>query len=166
MNAQASTQDFPPQERHALSAADDSLLLATFRLGEAAFGIDAQLVQEVVLVGDITRVHRAPSHVIGIRNLRGRIVTVADLAVLLELGGVKAGPDNRLLIMEWQNEPIGFLVDAVTEAVVTRAAEITAPPANLPEVQRRNLRGIYQDGEWLVGVLEPEALFRSENMAD
>jgi len=149
-----------------LSTTDDNLLLSTFRLGEAAFGIDAGLVQEVVLVGDITRVHHAPPHVIGIRNLRGRIVTVADLAVLLALGSVQDDPDNRLLIMEWQNEPIGFLVDAVTEAVSINTSEIMAPPTNLPEVQRRNLRGVYQDGSWLVGVLAPEALFRSENTGE
>jgi chemotaxis signal transduction protein len=48
------------------------LLVTGFTLGDAAFGVDARLVQEVVKVGELTRVHGAPADVVGIRNLRGR----------------------------------------------------------------------------------------------
>jgi purine-binding chemotaxis protein CheW len=147
-------------------SASGDLLLVTFLLGNASFGIDAQLVQEVVNVGDITHVHHAPAHVVGIRNLRGRIVTVVDMAVLLELGYITMGTESKLLIMEWQNEPVGFLVDVVTEAITAAAGTITAPPANLHARQRRNLRGVYQDGEHLIGVLNPDALFHQEGVTD
>ena len=40
--------------------------------------------------------HHAPAYVVGIRNLRGRIVTVIDLAVRLSLGTVAAAADNRI----------------------------------------------------------------------
>ena len=52
------------------------------------------------------------------RSLRVRFVTGVDLAVRLEPGYATLSPDARLLIMEWQGEPIGFLVDAVTDAMV------------------------------------------------
>ena len=32
------------------------------------------------MVGELTPVHHAPKYVAGIRNLRGRIITVIDLA--------------------------------------------------------------------------------------
>ena len=49
-------------------ATDHTLLVATFYLGKALFGIDTALVQEVVLPGDVTVVHHAPDCVAGIRN--------------------------------------------------------------------------------------------------
>ena len=56
------------------------LLIATFQLGnhDAVFGIDATLIQEVVMVGELTPVRNALDYVVGIRNLRGRIITVID----------------------------------------------------------------------------------------
>jgi hypothetical protein len=37
-------------------------------VGDAAFGIDARLVLEVVKVGEVTPVHGAPPGVSGVRN--------------------------------------------------------------------------------------------------
>ena len=138
------------------------MLLVTFKLENAHFGIDAHLVQEVVKVGELTTVHHAPSFVVGIRNLRGRIVTVVDLASRLGLGCVTRNQENRLLIMEWHNEPVGFLVDSVAEAVSLHNDEVSPPPSNIPEEQRRNLRGVYKDGPRLVGILDHEALFTGD----
>jgi chemotaxis signal transduction protein len=109
--------------------ATDGLLATRFTLGDASFGVDARLVQEVVKVGELTPVHSAPSGVIGVRNLRGRIVTVVDMATHLNLGHVESGPETRLLIMEHQGEFYGFLVDAVTDAIAMDEKRIGKPPA-------------------------------------
>jgi purine-binding chemotaxis protein CheW len=133
---------------------DDGLLIAGFLLGEAAFGIDAQQVQEVARVGNITPVCYAPPYVVGIRNLRGRIVTVIDLRVRLGMGKVIGAPDNRILIVDWQGEPIGLLVDSVSDTFSTTAAALAPPPPNLHGVQSKNLRGVCRGGDRLVALLD------------
>lgn len=142
-----------------LEELDDGLLITAFMLGDATFGVNARLVQEVVKVGELTCVHHAPAAVVGIRNLRGRIVTVVDLAVRLELGCATVGPDARLLIMEGQGEPIGFLVDTVTDAIAVTEDQIAPPPASIEPALRRNLRGIWREGDRLIAILDPPALF-------
>ena len=144
---------------HSLEELDDGLLITAFMLGEATFGVNARLVQEVVKVGDLTCVHHAPTAVVGIRNLRGRIITVVDLAVRLELGCATLGPDARLLIMEGQGEPIGFLVDTVIDAIAVTAERITPPPVSIAPALRRSLRGIWREGDRLIAILDPPALF-------
>ena len=141
-------------------SADDSQLVATFQLGNAAFGIGAAHVQEVVRVGDITPVHHAPPFVIGIRNLRGKIVTVIDLRVRLDLGNVEAGADNRILIVDWQGEPVGLLVDSIADTIAVNPADIVPPPPNLHGVQSRNLGGVYRSGERLVALLDHGTVLR------
>jgi purine-binding chemotaxis protein CheW len=146
-------------------AQTEASLVATFRLGEALLGIGAEQVQEVVRVGDITRVHHAPPYVVGIRNLRGRIVTVIDLALRLELGGQGRSAESRLLIVEWHGEPLGLLVDAVTDTLSLGADDLMPPPANVSGVQGRFLRGVCRQGDRLVALLAPDAVLEPESSA-
>jgi len=144
---------------------DEALLVASFSLGEAAFGIDAQRVQEVTKVGDLTRVHRAPAHVVGIRNLRGRIVTVLDLRIRLELGSVEPGPESRILIVEGPGEPIGLLVDRVADMISVNRADIRPAPPNVHGVQSRNLQGVCRGGGRLVALLDLATILQTETEA-
>lgn len=144
------------------SSTDSGLLVASFHLGDAVFGLDAQQVQEVAKMGDITRVHHAPEDVVGIRNLRGRIVTVIDLRTRLKLGQVEENAANRILIVDCQGEPIGLLVDRVADTLATRVEDLSPAPPNLHGVQSRNLRGVCQGGGRLVGLLDHVALLQSE----
>ena len=139
---------------------DKSFLVSCFMLGQSSFGLDARLVQEVVKVGDLTNVRGAPEDVVGIRNLRGRIITVMDLAVVLGLGKVEAGPDVRLLIIENRGEAYGFMVDSVTDAVVLEEKQVTAPPANLDPSLCKKLLGIWRDKDNITALIDPANLFR------
>jgi len=147
-----------------LTAVDENreMLIATFQLGQASFGVDTAQIQEVVRVGDLTPVHHAPACVIGIRNLRGRIVTVVDLRIRLELGSVATGPDSRLLIVDWQGEPIGLLVDRMADTVTVRSTDILPPPPNVHGVQSRHLQGICRAASRLVALLELGAVLDAE----
>ena len=142
--------------------ANNGLLVTGFTLGEADFGIDARLVLEVVKVGELTRVHDAPPGVVGIRNLRGRIVTVVDMATHLDLGSVTIGSDTRMLIMEHLGEPFGFLVDTVTDAIALDEERIGAAPASLDPSLRQRLHGVWHDKDTLMAILDPKALFQWE----
>ena len=108
----------------------EDLLIATFQLGgdDGFFGIDATLIQEVVMVGELRPVRHAPDYVAGIRNLRGKIITVIDLCVRLELGAVEIGTESRILIADWKGEPVGLLVDRVADAIAVRADDLESPP--------------------------------------
>ncbi|MGE4344796.1 MAG: chemotaxis protein CheW [Geoalkalibacter sp.] len=140
----------------------DGLLITGFRLGAASFGVDARMVLEVVKVGELTRVHDAPLGIVGIRNLRGRIVTVIDMAIHLDLGCVVNGPEARLLIMDHRGETYGFLVDAVTEAIVLEEDRIAPPPASMDPTLRSRLRGGWREADRITAILDPQALFQWE----
>jgi purine-binding chemotaxis protein CheW len=143
---------------------DDALLVITFMLGNAAFGVTASHVQEVARVGDITPVHHAAPEVVGIRNLRGRIVTVIDLRTRLGLGCINPGPENRILIVDSMGEPVGLLVDCISDTISVYSGQIQPPPSNVPGNQGRNLLGICYSGERLIALLDPSSVMMSEKM--
>jgi len=142
---------------------DSAILISTFVLGEAAFGIDTAQIQEVVRAGDITPVHQAPDFVVGVMNLRGRISTVIDLAVKLELGGVAAGLDNRIFIIEWQGEQVGLLVDKVTDALTVELNTVKPAPENVHGVQGRFFKGVCYAGNRLIALLDLTAILQLED---
>lgn len=143
-----------------MEAADDGLLVTGFTVADASFGIDARLVLEVVKVGEVTPVHGAPSGVSGVRNLRGRIVTVVDMAAHLGLGSIELDPETRLLIMDWQGESFGFLVDAVTDAIALNAERIGTPPDGIAPELRSRLTGVWRKNDTLTAIIDAEALFQ------
>ena len=147
-----------------ISAPAEELLIATFQLGgqDGTFGIDATAIQEVVMVGELTPVRHALDYVIGIRNLRGRIITVIDLSVRLGLGYVPIGPQSRILIAGWKGESIGLLVSKVSDAIALEASAMEAPPQNLHGVQMQKLLGVFRTGHRLAGLLDLGAVLDLE----
>jgi len=138
----------------------EELLIATFQLGDhdGIFGIDATLIQEVVMVGELTPVRHAIDYVVGIRNLRGRIITVIDLSVRLGLGYVAIGPESRILIAGWKSESIGLLVGKVADAIALEASDLEASPQNLHGVQMQKLLGVFRSGQRLAALLDLSAV--------
>jgi purine-binding chemotaxis protein CheW len=116
-------------------------------------GVDTEPVQEIVKVGRITPVHHAPAYVVGIMNLRGRVVTVIDLGLKLDLGATPLTPDSRILIVAWQGEALGLLIDTVLGVVPVDRAEMKPPPENVRGVQSDMVEGVCRVDDRLMALL-------------
>ena len=141
---------------------DEQLLASVFRLGDAYFGIPAAQIQEVVQIGTLTSVHHAPPFVSGIRNLRGRIVTVIDLKQKLGLGDAINSPETRILIVDSEGELVGLLVEAVEDTVFLDGNCISSAPPQVDGIDPAVLSGVYQFGNSLLALLNHEALLHSK----
>lgn len=96
-----------------------------FRAGGRVFACDVSAVREVVPLDGrarFARVPGAPPSVLGVLNLRGSIVTVADGGVLLRGRGV-AGDRTMVLIVDVGVRGVGLAVDRVADVRALRADE-------------------------------------------
>lgn len=139
---------------------EEALLVSVFRIGDAMFGIPAAQIQEVVQMGSVTPVHHAPPFIVGIRNLRGRIVTVIDLRLRLELGEVERSADSRILIVDSEGELVGLLVDRVDDTIFLQPDTMSPPPSNLGALQESAFRGVYRCPDGLVTLLDHTPILR------
>jgi len=144
---------------------EDALLVSVFRLGDAMFGIPAAQIQEVVQMGSVTPVHHALPYIVGIRNLRGRIVTVIDLGMRLELGEAVRGGDSRIMIVDSEGELVGLLVDRVDDTVFLQEENMSPPPPNLGTLQESALRGVYRCPNGLVTLLNHNTILKPNEKA-
>jgi purine-binding chemotaxis protein CheW len=95
-----------------------------FHLAGRAYALAPEHVE---LVAEVTRpvpVPTAPAHLRGVVHLRGRILTVVDLAAVLGLEPGTAGDprDQRLLVVRLVDQPLAFVVDA-TAGVLSLPAD-------------------------------------------
>lgn len=124
------------------SAATGSLQLATFYLGDLLLGIDIGNIQEITRMSVITPVPHAPPLVRGVINLRGEVVTIVDLRRVLSLGDPTGAGTARNVIIQFEGELIGLMVDRVSDIVTLDPDEVTAPPANVSGVEGRFFTGV------------------------
>lgn len=133
---------------------------STFYVQDALCGIDLLKVQEINKPTALSRVPKAPEYVLGVMNLRGRIVTIIDICRKLGLPPVQSRDANRNLIVRSREEHIGLRVDRISDVVAVDSDRIEAPPANIDGIQGKFFRGLFKSDHHLVGLLDIEALLQ------
>jgi chemotaxis signal transduction protein len=121
------------------------------RLGAESYAVAVEHVIEVAELGELSPVPGAHGSVLGVRNLRGDVLPVFDLASVLGIAGDSL--PQWLLIAEQGSLRAGFAIDEVTDVG-------TLPPVG-EETQSKLLSGAALDDSGLVGVVDVERLFAS-----
>jgi purine-binding chemotaxis protein CheW len=104
----------------------------TFVLGREEYGLPVLKVREIIKVMDITHVPQVPAHVLGVINLRGKVIPVIDLR--RKFGFADQAHTERTCIIVAEVElkatrvMMGVVVDAVSEVVNVLPAEIDDTP--------------------------------------
>ncbi len=119
-----------------------------FRIAQEAYAVSVLNVLEVASLGEVTPVPGAPREILGVRNLRGKILPVIDLAALL--GTRHTEPPARLLVAESDGRQAGLAIDEVTEV-----GEFAEPAEEAESVL---LTGTMLEEGDLIGVLNMAAV--------
>jgi len=81
------------------------------RLGDRPWAVDVADAREIVVLGELTRVPLAPRHLVGLANLRGRVLPVVDIRGLLRLPPARIGPGAQGLVVEANGFQAAIWVD-------------------------------------------------------
>jgi twitching motility protein PilI len=121
-------------------------------------------VAEVVGVPAMARVPGVKPWVLGLANLRGRLIPVMDLYRFLH-GVDRRGPDaasRRVIVMDAEGIVAGLVVDGVEGMRHFWADEQVGPPPGLDEPLVPYVRAAFPMGDRLVGVFDFTRLAGSE----
>lgn len=101
--------------------------LVVFTLGSDDYGVPIAMVQEIIRHTPPRPIPGSTTHVLGVINLRGRIIPVVDLRARF---GVVADPpsDAKIVILEIGDLTVGIVVDEVREVLTVEADRCEAPP--------------------------------------
>ena len=120
-----------------------SRLHVRVRVADEHYALAVEDVLEVAELGDVTPVPGAGAAVLGVRNLRGQVLPVVDLATVFELPPAQS---DRIVIAERGGLRAGLAVDAV--------AGVEELPDASEEVDSPHLVGAALADGALVGVID------------
>jgi purine-binding chemotaxis protein CheW len=135
--------------------AAERIPLSIIQLGEEYFGVGLDMVREFSHLRRVTAIPCCPPHIVGNMNLRGDILTLADIRGLLNIpaGSVAA----EVMVVESGELSIGVPVDKVLEVIYLRPADIASPPA-AHEEKNEYCKGVMHYGESMASILDMQKI--------
>lgn len=105
----------------------------TFSLAGEEYGIGILKVKEIIGMMNITPVPQTPAFVKGVINLRGKVIPVVDLRLRFALEAAAYTERTCIIVVEVAGANgsimMGIVVDAVSEVLNIRGADIENTPA-------------------------------------
>jgi purine-binding chemotaxis protein CheW len=131
-------------------------MLVVFAAGNSLMAFDARSVGEVIRIPAITKAYGAEPYVLGVVNLRGRIITVIDLEAKLGFTHSTGGDPRLLVIEEHGAEAVGVYVPALRDVIQAEKSEIQAVRSDIRGADPDLFIGVLKRDEVLVAVLDPK----------
>ena len=134
-------------------AADTVLELLEFGLAAERYAIERRYVQEVHPLRELTPLPCTPPFILGIVNVRGRIVPVVDLKKFFELPERGLTDLHRTIIVRGHDLEIGLLADVIIGISAVPAESLQPSLPTLTGIRADYLKGV-TDGRLVVLAVE------------
>lgn len=94
----------------------DQEQIVAFRIDNEEYGINIDFVCEVINIDEIYSFLGAPDFIDGMVNRKGDIMPVLNLRTFFGITSIRKS--SKLLVVEYQKERIGIIIDSVTEVIM------------------------------------------------
>lgn len=131
-----------------------SVRLVVFRLGEQRYALALAAVERIVRAAEVTRLPKAPSIVLGVLDVEGRVLPVLDVRQRFGLQDREITPADQFLIARTSLRTVVLVVDEAQEVIERPQAEIIGTREIVPGLAQ--LQGVVRldDGLVLIHDLE------------
>jgi len=142
----------------AVGKPEERIQLVSFKIGEEEFGVDILKVQEINRMMLVTRVPDAPEYVVGVVNLRGKVIPVVDLRKRFGMENKEPDKHTRIIVMELEEKLVGFIVDAVSEVLRIPGSVTEPPPSITTDINADYITAIGKLNDRLITLLDIERI--------
>ncbi|MBI5848647.1 MAG: purine-binding chemotaxis protein CheW [Nitrospirae bacterium] len=131
-----------------------------FNIGGDIFGIDISRVLEILRVQKIFSIPGLPGFLTGVMSVRGAVIPVMDLR--LRFGMKPSGKKERIILVRYGEEKIGFLVDEIREILRLNPEDLRPSPSIFKGFKTEYLTGLGKKGDQIIILLNIDNLLTSE----
>jgi purine-binding chemotaxis protein CheW len=131
-------------------SADEEIQLVTFSVGGQEFGFNILEVERILRYEQPAPLPQAPDFLEGVLEYGTRAIPVIDLRKRLNVEA-PIQDQTRTMILEWDKDRIGLVVDSVVELLRAPVDEITPPPRIVRGLAAKYINGIFtRDGRTVI----------------
>jgi purine-binding chemotaxis protein CheW len=127
-------------------AAGSQLELLEFRMAAECYAVEGRLVQEVHPLRELTPLPGTPSFVLGIVNVRGRILPVLDLKKFFGLPEQGLTDLHRIIRVSGNDLELGLMADVIVGVRSVAADSLQPSLPTLTGIRADYLKGISEEG--------------------
>jgi purine-binding chemotaxis protein CheW len=126
-------------------AADTILELLEFRLALERYALESRHVQEVLPLRDLTPLPGTPPFILGIVNVRGRILPVLDLKKFFDLPENGITDLHRIILVRGHGLEFGLLADVIVGVRSVAADSLQPSLPTLTGIRADYLKGVSEE---------------------
>lgn len=142
-----------------------TMQLVSFRLAQEEYGIEITQVQEIILMGEITRVPQTADYIKGLINLRSTVIPIVDLRLRFGLALGDMTDETRIMVVNVAGKTIGIIVDGVSEVLRVSQSQIAPPPPTVAGLGQEYLTGLVKLDSRLLILLDINKILGEEEAA-
>jgi purine-binding chemotaxis protein CheW len=131
----------------------------TFFLAGEEYGIEIQNVQEIIGMESFTSVPGTPDYIMGVINLRGKIIPIADLRRKFGMESKPPTSETCIVVIQAQHSEVGIVVDRVSEVLSISGSDIEPASCFGEAVNADFILGIAKSEAKITILLNTENLF-------
>ncbi len=139
-----------------VEASVEMLALLLFRLGQEWYAVRIADVREIHNDFVMTLMPNVPNFILGVINVRGEIISVTDIAVLMNITSDGPGADQEMpsaIIVQTEHCVSALVVDEIGDIIEVRRDSVEPPLSTLDRSQAEFISGsIYVDSR-LIGIV-------------
>lgn len=147
---------------------ENKIQVLSFILDGACFGSEISNIQEVIEYRDVTKVPKTPDFMLGVINLRGRVIPVIDLRRYFDMTLADISVDTCIIIVDIKVDgeliPVGILADRVEEVVEYDMSDLQPPVKLGNKIDNRYIYGMLRSHDNLVVLLRIDMVFSDEEL--
>jgi len=147
------------QDREAQTTEEKRLL--TFLVADQEYGIKVEQAREVVGLLPIDIIPQTPDFLLGVTNLRGKIVPVIDLRLKLGLPKTIISAETCMVVVTVNSEETGVLVDFLVGVVTYEEIQLQEGLDLGDHLDTRLIGGMLKLDRRVIAVLDAPALVES-----
>lgn len=125
--------------------AEEYIEVVEFLLSYERYALESEYVREVYPLGELTPVPCTPPFVLGIINVRGRILSVIDVRRFFDLPEKGLTNLNKIIILHSEDMEFGILADAIIGVRSVLLSELQTSLPTLTGVREEYLKGVTKE---------------------
>lgn len=145
-----------------------SMQVLSFVLDGDWFGVEISGIQEVLEYRQVAKVPRTPDFMLGVINLRGKVIPVVDLRRHFQMKLAEPTVDSCIIIVhveiDGEETPLGIMADRVQEVVEIAVEDINPPPRIGNRINGAFIYGMARHEEQFIILLRLSRVFSADEL--